>query len=108
VTASAVVVEPGRVELSGDLDFVAAVPLRLELERALATAGEHVTLDFGGVERSNSVGLSLILMAARRLDERGGVLRVSGLPEGLKSIASVCELDEWLASITATEPVART
>ncbi|WP_304639584.1 STAS domain-containing protein [Pseudomonas sp.] len=104
MSASALAAGPGLVRLEGDLNFAGAVPLRLELERALATAGSQVTLDFGGVLRSNSVGLSLILLAARQLEERGGSLRVSRIPSGLKSIASVCELDEWLASITVEAP----
>lgn len=104
MSASAQVAGPGLVALAGELDFAGAPALRKELERALANAGSQVTLDLGGVLRSNSVGLSLILLAARQIDQRGGSLRVSRLPQGLKSIASVCELDEWLASITVEAP----
>lgn len=100
MSASAQLAGPGLVRLAGDLDFASAVPLRSELERALVDAGSRVTLDFADVTRSNSVGLSLILLAARLLEQRSGSLQVTALPEGLQSIASVCELDEWLASIT--------
>ena len=98
-----VVSEDGtRISIEGELDFVTAVTLRSELESAIDAAGKDVVLDLSGVTRANSVGLSLILVAARRLSEKGGSLRLSEVPQALRSIATVCQLDEWLASVTVS------
>ncbi|WP_373186450.1 lipid asymmetry maintenance protein MlaB [Halopseudomonas sp.] len=90
----------GLIRLEGELDFTSAVSLRGELEQAVKTQSGNVTLDFAGVSQTNSVGLSLILVAARALADDGGSLRLQNLPEGLRSIAKVCELEDWLATLT--------
>lgn len=91
--------QPDRLRLEGELDFVSAAAVRPELERRVTAAGSSVNLDMSGVTRVNSVGLSLILVAARVAESRGGSLSVSGLPSGLQSMAVVCGLDQWLDSI---------
>lgn len=88
------------IGIEGELDFVTAVTLRPELEAAIDGAGKDVVLDLSGVSRANSVGLSLVLVAARRVREKGGNLRLTEVPQALRSIATVCQLDEWLASVT--------
>jgi len=93
---------PDCLRLEGELDFSSAVTVRPELERHVAAAGSSVCLDFSGVTRVNSVGLSLILVAARIVEARQGSLTVSGIPAGLRSIAVVCGLDQWLESIAAS------
>lgn len=102
MTARVVIGEDARIRIEGELDFVTAVSLRPELESAIDRAGKDVILDLSGVSRVNSVGLSLILVAARRLNGRGGDLRLSHVPQGLRSIATVCQLDEWLDSVTVS------
>lgn len=93
--------QAGRLRLEGELDFAAAVAVRPELEKQLDAAGGPVTLDLSGLTRVNSVGLSLILVAARRLERQSGSLVVCGVPAGLQSMAAVYGLDQWLASIAA-------
>lgn len=91
-----------RLRLEGELDFVSAIALREELARAIATsAGQSLTLDLSGVTRSNSVGLSLLLSAARTAREHQVQLQASALPAGLLSMAAVCGLDEWLENLSA-------
>ncbi|WP_150302805.1 STAS domain-containing protein [Pseudomonas saliphila] len=94
--------EGARISIEGELDFATAVSVRSELESAIDSAGQDVLLDLSGVSRANSVGLSLILVAARRLSEKGGNLRLTEVPQALRSIATVCQLDEWLASVTVS------
>ncbi|UAW97823.1 STAS domain-containing protein [Halopseudomonas nanhaiensis] len=94
--------QPDRLRLEGELDFASAVTLRPELERQVSAAGPSVLLDMSGVTRVNSVGLSLILVAARIVEAQGGSLSVSGVPEGLQSMAVVCGLDQWLDSIAVS------
>lgn len=91
-----------RLRLHGELDFDGAAALRNELERAIADyACQSVILDFAAVTRSNSVGLSLLLSAARSAGEYEVTLQVAELPAGLLSMAGVCGLDDWLETLSA-------
>lgn len=100
MSASITSVQDGLIRLEGALDFISAVNLRGELEQSVRAQTGDVVLDFSGVSQTNSVGLSLILVAARALAERNATLRLQHLPEGLQSIARVCELEDWLDSLT--------
>ncbi|WP_022961120.1 STAS domain-containing protein [Halopseudomonas pelagia] len=101
MSAQLKLVEPGHITLEGQLDFVNAMAVRRELQQSLEQVQGAVTLDLSGVSHANSVGLSLILFAARIVTARGDQLRVVNMPEGLQSIARVCELEDWLASVAA-------
>lgn len=90
----------GLIRLEGELDFITAVSLRPEIEAAVKAQTSDITLDFAGVTLTNSVGLSLILVAARALEGREGSLRLQNVPAGLQSIARVCELEDWLGTLT--------
>ncbi len=91
-----------RLRLQGELDFVSAAALRDELEAAIAaSAGQTVILDLSAVTRSNSVGLSLLLSAARSAGAHKVTLQAAGLPAGLLSMAGVCGLDDWLKTLSA-------
>ncbi|MEJ6655599.1 MAG: STAS domain-containing protein [Pseudomonas sp.] len=91
-----------RLRLEGELDFVSVIPMREELDRFLtASAGTQVTLDLSGVTRVNSVGLSLLLSAARTAQASKVQLQADGLPAGLMSMATVCGLDAWLETLSA-------
>lgn len=93
--------EAGHILLEGKVDFASAMGLRQELEKAVAQVQGTVTLDLAGVTHANSVGLSLILFVARIVTARDDQLRVVHLPDGLLSIARVCELEDWLTSVAA-------
>lgn len=93
--------EAGVFTLEGELDFTSAMDVRRQLQESLAQVAGRITLDLSAVTHANSVGLSLILFAARIVTARGDQLRVVNMPAGLQSIARVCELDEWLASVAA-------
>ncbi|HDZ56020.1 MAG TPA: anti-sigma factor antagonist [Pseudomonas xinjiangensis] len=101
MTARVVDAGNGVLNMEGVLDFASVVPLREDLERAVESSQGNIILDLGGVTRANSVGLSLILIVARALASRGDRFHIRNVPSGLQSIATVCELDEWLASVTA-------
>ncbi len=92
------------IRLQGEIDFANAKALQVQLSAAVTQAGSQVCVDLSGVEHANSVGLSLLLSAARNADERGARLTFSGLPKQLQSMAAVCGLDDWLAE-HAAEPV---
>ncbi|AQZ93430.1 lipid asymmetry maintenance protein MlaB [Halopseudomonas phragmitis] len=88
--------QPGRWVVEGNLDFDTAKDLREQIIAAMRHVQQSVVLDLSQVERANSVGLSLLLVAARALKERSVELKVEGMPAGLRSMAEVYGLDEWL------------
>lgn len=91
-----------QLRLQGELDFVSAPALREALTNAIAaSAGQALILDFSAVSRSNSVGLSLLLSAARTAHEHRVNLQIAELPVGLISMAGVCGLDDWLNTLSA-------
>lgn len=100
--SAAVQVDDQRLRLQGELNFATAAVLRDQLSSAIAASpGQPLTLDFSDIQRSNSVGLSLLLSAARTAREYQVDLQVTGLPEGLQSMAAVCGLDDWLDTLSA-------
>ena len=100
--SAAVQVDGQRLRLQGELNFAVAAALRAELASVIAASpGKPMTLDFSDIRRSNSVGLSLLLSAARTAREHQVDLQITGLPDGLQSMAAVCGLDDWLDTLSA-------
>lgn len=91
----------GLIAIDGELNFDNAMQLHQQLQQSLAEIQGDVTLDLSAVVHSNSIGLALILLVARIVAARGDQLRVVSMPEGLQSIARVCELEDWLTTLAA-------
>lgn len=91
-------VSASQASLSGDLlaDTVVAV---LESGRTLiARSGGQWTVDMSAVERVSSVGVALLLDWMRCAEAAGVVLRIRALPDHLRPIIQVSDLDEVFAS----------
>ncbi|MCJ8169956.1 STAS domain-containing protein [Atopomonas sediminilitoris] len=84
------------LKLSGVLDHHSVIAVRAEAERLLAEAGQEVVLDCSAIEKSNSVGLSLLLVLKRAAVKRQQTLRIEQLPEDLQQMAHVSEVSEIL------------
>lgn len=93
--------DAGVLRLSGELDFNSVVPLHEQLVQRIASGRGAIMLDLSGLQRVNSVGLSLLLRVAEQAAEADRPLQVSGVPAGLQSIAEVCGLDDWLHQLSA-------
>lgn len=90
------------LRMEGELNFDSVMPLHDELKRFIAASkGKQVTLDLSGLTQVNSVGLSVLLMAARVAEANQVALQATGLPDGLLSMAAVCGLDDWLNTLSA-------
>ncbi len=86
---------PGRWRVSGELSF-ATVP---ELARAgmqMLAGTDPVEVDLGGVRRSDSAGVALLVEWLRQARQRGVELRYSHLPEQMRNIIRVAGLDRIL------------
>ncbi|MFR0692652.1 lipid asymmetry maintenance protein MlaB [Enterobacterales bacterium AE_CKDN230030158-1A_HGKHYDSX7] len=87
----------GDLALAGVLDYSTGPALR-EQGRALIAGSKAAALrlDCSAVERSSSVGLSLLLSYTRDARKAGKTLQISGLPKDMEEIAKVGELLEIL------------
>jgi phospholipid transport system transporter-binding protein len=86
---------PGRLRLSGTLDF-ASVPGLLEQGRSHFTGGEPLVLDLAGVERANSAGLALLLEWLDLAGRRGQRLELENPPPALLAIARMSNVMDLL------------
>jgi phospholipid transport system transporter-binding protein len=88
---------PGRLELSGVLDYSSGPQLRVAGQSLIrASSQPELVLDCSAVDKSSSVGLSLLLCYLRDAAAADKRLSISGLPEDMREIAEVCGLDELL------------
>ncbi|MBZ5757887.1 STAS domain-containing protein [Pseudomonas sp. S5(2021)] len=86
----------GELRLSGELDHRSGAALREQGRALIRASSGGVRLDCSGVERSNSVGLSLLLSFMRDARAGGQAMQVVGLPQEMRDIAKVSGLDEIL------------
>lgn len=82
----------GELRLVGVLDYQSGPALREAGRALIAGSRTPLTLDCSAVERSSSVGLSLLLAFMRDAKTAGIELRVSALPEDMEKIAKVSGL----------------
>lgn len=95
--ASIVEHAPGRLRLSGVLDYASAPALREQGARLIAASGAaRLVVDCAEVSKSSSVGLALLLAFMRDARAAGRELKVGALPEDMRQIAQVSGLLELL------------
>jgi phospholipid transport system transporter-binding protein len=87
----------GELLLGGVLDYRSGPALR-EAGRELIKSSQarELVLDCAAVEKSSSVGLSLLLAFMRDAAKVGKSLKVRGLPQDMQGIALVSGLHELL------------
>jgi phospholipid transport system transporter-binding protein len=83
---------PGSIRVSGTLTFANAAAALGVIGKAVARDGRG-TLDLSGVTRSDSAGLACVLAVLAGAAEQGRRLTVRNVPEGMRLLASVCEVD---------------
>lgn len=81
----------------GVLDYLSAPALREQGGKLLkASSAAACVIDCRGVEKSSSVGVSLLLAFMRDASANRKTLSVRNLPNDMREIASVCGLLEIL------------
>ncbi|MBM3105458.1 STAS domain-containing protein [Pseudomonas sp. P66] len=89
--------EPGVLSLAGVLDYRSGPALRKEGEALIAACkAESLVLDCSRVEKSSSVGLSLLLAFMRDGKAAGKAVELRAMPQDMREIAEVYDLDEVL------------
>lgn len=90
--------EPGVLRLVGVLDYRSGPVLRKDGKALIGACREsRLVLDCSGVLKSSSVGLSLLLAFIRDGQAAGKACELRGIPEDMREIAQVYDLDEVLA-----------
>lgn len=90
--------EDGVLSLSGVLDYRTGPALRKQGSALIAASkGAALVLDCSQVEKSSSVGLSLLLAFMRDAKVAGKAIQVRAMPQDMREIAGVYDLDEVLA-----------
>ena len=86
----------GRFRVVGDLDYE-TVNLLLEADDELfAKDLENIEIDLGGIGRTTSVGLALMLEWLRQARSRNTVIRFSHATPQLLGLAKVSQLEDIL------------
>lgn len=87
----------GELLLAGILDYRSGPVLREQGRQLIdASTVNALVLDCAAVEKSSSVGLSLLLAFMRDAKAAGKTLKVRGLPQDMQGIARVSGLHELL------------
>ncbi|KNX79665.1 STAS domain-containing protein [Pseudomonas sp. BW16M2] len=90
--------EPGVLALAGVLDYRSGPALRKQGKTLVEACREpRLVLDCSAVVKSSSVGLSLLLGFMRDAQAAGKTWELRGIPEDMREIAGVYDLDEVLA-----------
>lgn len=90
--------ETGELLLSGVLDYRTGPNLRKQGQALIKSSNAAaLVVDCSAVEKSSSVGLSLLLCFMRDAQAAGKALSVRAMPEDMREIAQVSELTELLA-----------
>ena len=90
--------EAGELLLSGVLDYRTGPNLRKQGQALIKSSNAAaLVIDCSAVEKSSSVGLSLLLCFMRDAQAAGKALSIRAMPDDMREIAQVSELTELLA-----------
>ena len=96
-TAAITECRPGEVKLSGVIDFRSGPELRANGQKLIRNSQAcSLLLDCSAVEKSSSVGVSLLLTFMRDAAAAGKDLVFCGLPADMQQIVQVSGLDELI------------
>ena len=82
---------------AGEIDLHLAADLRRELLGAVADGAETVIVDMAATTFVDSMTLGVLLGAARRLQQRGGELRIACVDPNIRRIFEITLLDRVFA-----------
>lgn len=89
--------EAGELLLSGVLDYRTGPALRKQGQALISAATTPgIVIDCSAVQKSSSVGLSLLLCFMRDAKAAGKTWSIRAMPEDMREIAQVSELTELL------------
>ena len=93
--------EEGKFLISGLLEFATATQLARQGNELFKIEGDALVLDLGGVTRSDSAGLALLIEWRRVAEQRKQTLSFSNIPQQLLDIAEVSGIDKLISTWAA-------
>jgi len=88
------ITEAGLLRLSGALDHETLLPLWQQRD---ALMQQVETIDVSSLERVDSAGLALLVHLRQIVQQRGAMLRFTGIPDKLNSLITLYNLQEIVA-----------
>jgi len=84
------------VRVAGELDIATAPALESALLHALDSEAASIVLDLERVSFIDSMGLRVLVWAARESREDGDRLRIDGRSGAVRRMIEITSLDRWL------------
>lgn len=78
--------------LAGDIDLAGAKIFRERIVQALDRAEQSLLIDFTAVTYINSTGLSVLILAAKRLGSSSGKLALAGVTDSIQRVLKITGL----------------
>jgi phospholipid transport system transporter-binding protein len=91
-----------RFRIVGTMDF-AGVPALYRRGLELFASCDRVALDLSEISRSDSAGLALLLEWQRHARQAGQTLTIDSIPESLRNLARISELETFLPEETCSQ-----
>jgi phospholipid transport system transporter-binding protein len=85
----------GTLRVTGAISYANATQALAQAPRP-PQAGAPLTIDLSALENADSATLAVLIAWSARVRERGSVLRYTRVPEGLRNLARLCEVDALL------------
>ena len=85
----------GRLAISGDLNFDSVADLWRNCHDRFSDR-EVLDIDLGGVQRSDSAGVALLVACLRQAHHSGKTVRFFNMPAQMLTLARVSSLDQML------------
>jgi anti-sigma B factor antagonist len=85
-----------RYNLRGDIDLANAPQLRAELTEAIAQGGAHLLVDCAHLTFIDSMGITVLLEANRKLEEDGRHMLIVNVPEPTLRVFEMLGLTDLL------------
>ena len=82
--------------LSGELDVSTAPQLRDQIQLLIESGATRFTCDIAGLRYLDSSGLSVLLMAHKRLEKLGGTLILQSPVPNVRRLFEVTGIDDYL------------
>ncbi len=86
-------------EVRGDLLNSTVVPVLEQGNKLLAAATGQWTVSLAAVDKVSSAGVALLLEWMREAEKRSVTLRIADLPEHMRPIISISDLDPLFDSV---------
>ena len=77
------------IEISGRLDAVSAVEADKEFNKILENDKNKLLIDLKGLEYISSAGLRVLLVVAKRIQQKGGKVTLCNLVENVKEVFEI-------------------